>query len=198
MKGERPMAQHTTFTLGVNYWPRKKAMYWWKDLDRARVAAELGEMAALKRRVAGIFLFGEAFQPAPDQVSDRALGDLGTVLDVALTAGIKVMPTFFTGHMSGINWWPAWALSDEEVPTGMPRTARLPDSGPGPESGSDPQGHMLRIAGGEYTTRVGRDPHADPFMLAAERRLVAAVCGSYGSHPPGHSSKFSNEADPVY
>ena len=25
------MRQQDTFTLGVNYWPRKKAMYWWKD-----------------------------------------------------------------------------------------------------------------------------------------------------------------------
>src|SRR5919201_335865 len=169
---ERLMTQRTTFTLGVNYWPRKKAMYWWKDFDRAEVEAEFGEIAALKLQVARIFLFWEDFQPAPDQVSDRALGDLGTVLDVALAAGIKVMPTFFTGHMSGINWWPMWALSNEEDPTGM-----------------------LRIAGGAYTTRVGRDPYADPFMLAAERRLVAAVCGRYGSHPAVHSWNFSNEPD---
>jgi endo-1,4-beta-mannosidase len=169
------MTQQTTFTLGVNYWPRKKAMYWWKDFDRAEVEAEFGEIAALKLQVARIFLFWEDFQPAPDQVSDRALGDLGTVLDVALAAGIKVMPTFFTGHMSGINWWPAWALSDEEDPNGM-----------------------LRIADGAYTTRVGRDPYADPFMLAAERRLVAAVCGRYGSHPAVYSWNFSNEPDLFY
>ena len=192
------MAQHTTFTLAVNYWPRKKAMYWWKDFDRAEVEAEFGEIAALKLQVARIFLFWEDFQPAPDRVSDRALGDLGTVLDVALAAGIKVMPTFFTGHMSGINWWPTWALSDEEDPSGMPRIARLPDSGPSPESGSDPQGHMLRIAGGAYTTRVGHDPYADPFMLAAERRLMAAVCGRYGAHPAVYSWNFSNEPDLFY
>src|SRR5919201_188401 len=106
---ERQMTQQTTFTLGVNYWPRKKAMYWWKDFDRAEVEAEFGEIAALKLQVARIFLFWEDFQPAPDQVSDRALGDLGTVLDVARETGIKVMPTFFTGHMSGINWWPVCA-----------------------------------------------------------------------------------------
>ena len=60
------MTQHTTFTLAVNYWPRKKAMYWWKDFDRAEVEAEFGEIAALKLQVARIFLFWEDFQPAPD------------------------------------------------------------------------------------------------------------------------------------
>ena len=25
------------FTLGVNYWPRRKAMYWWSNFDSAEV-----------------------------------------------------------------------------------------------------------------------------------------------------------------
>lgn len=166
------MTQQETFTLGVNYWPRHKAMYWWKDFDRAEVETEFAQIAALKLRVVRIFLFWEDFQPAPDRISDRALADLGTVLDVAREAGLMVMPTFFTGHMSGINWWPAWALTDEEDPHGM-----------------------WRITDGEYTTRLGRDPYADPFMLEAERRQIAAVCGRYGAHPAIYSWNFSNEPD---
>jgi endo-1,4-beta-mannosidase len=166
------MAHDNTFTLGVNYWPRKKAMYWWKDFDRAEVESEFAQIAALRLQVARIFLLWEDFQPAPDRVSDRALADLGVVLDVAQEAGLQVMPTFFTGHMSGINWWPVWALLDEEDPRGM-----------------------LRMAGGEYTTRVGRDPYADPMMLDAETRLVSAVCERYGSHPAIYSWNFSNEPD---
>lgn len=161
-----------SFTLGVNYWPRKKAMYWWKDFDRSEVEAEFTEIAALKLQVARIFLFWEDFQPAPDRVSERALSDLGIVLDVAREAGIKVMPTFFTGHMSGINWWPRWALADNDDPGGI-----------------------LRVADGEFTTRLGRDPYADPFMLAAECRLIDAVCGRYGAHPAVYSWNFSNEPD---
>lgn len=164
--------QGKTFTLGVNYWPRKKAMYWWKSFDRAEVEGEFAEIKALGLQVARIFLLWEDFQPAPDRVSDRALADLGTVLDVAREAGIQVMPTFFTGHMSGINWWPSWALSDREDPAGM-----------------------LRMADGEYTARVGRDVYADPFMLDAELRLVAAVCSRFGSHPAIYSWNFSNEPD---
>ncbi|GAC1401493.1 MAG: hypothetical protein NVSMB65_18980 [Chloroflexota bacterium] len=163
------------FTLGVNYWPRRKAMYWWKDFDRAEVESEFAEIAALKLHVVRIFLLWEDFQPAAETISDRALADLGTVLDVAIETGVKVMPTFFTGHMSGINFWPAWALSDEDDPTGM-----------------------LRIAAGEYTTRRGRDPYADPFMLDAEVRLVGAVCERFGAHPAVYSWNFSNEPDLFY
>jgi len=164
--------QQDTFTLGVNYWPRAKAMYWWKDFDRSEVEAEFAEIAALKLQIVRIFLFWEDFQPAPDRISDRALADLGIVLDVACEANLKVMPTFFTGHMSGINWWPAWALTDIEDAAGM-----------------------RRISGGEYTTRRGRDPYVDPFMLEAECRLIDAVCERYGAHPAIYSWNFSNEPD---
>jgi endo-1,4-beta-mannosidase len=166
------MADASPFVLGVNYWPRKKAMYWWKDFERAEVESEFGQIVALGLQVVRIFLFWEDFQPAPNLVNDRALDDLGTVLDVARATNIRVLPTFFTGHMSGINWWPTWALSEDE------------DSG-----GS------LRMADGEYTNRIGRDPYADPFMLEAERILLSAVCERYGAHPSVYSWNLSNEPD---
>ena len=28
------------FVLGVNYWPRNKAMYWWNDFDAVEVGDE--------------------------------------------------------------------------------------------------------------------------------------------------------------
>jgi len=162
----------STFTLGVNYWPRKKAMYWWKDFDRAEVESEFAEIASLQLDVARIFLLWEDFQPAPDRVSEHALADLETVLHIAGAVGIKIMPTFFTGHMSGINWWPAWALTNEEGST-----------------------RSLCISGGEYTTRLGRDPYADPLMLDAERLLIGVVCRRYANHPAIYSWNFSNEPD---
>jgi hypothetical protein len=29
-----------SFVLGVNYWPRRKAMYWWSDFEAAEVREE--------------------------------------------------------------------------------------------------------------------------------------------------------------
>ena len=141
------------FTLGVNYWPRKKGMYWWKGFDRAEVETEFAEIAALGLQVVRFFLLWEDFQPGPERLNDAALSNLGIVLDTAHATGLKAMPTFFTGHMSGVNWWPAWATGRQEDPSGM-----------------------LRIADGQYTVRRGRDPYIDPFMLDAELRLIGGVC----------------------
>jgi len=66
------MGKHLPFVLGVNFWPRKKAMYWWKDFDRAEVEQELGEIAALGLHIVRIFLFWEDFQPAADRVNDAS------------------------------------------------------------------------------------------------------------------------------
>ena len=33
-------AQPQPFVLGVNYWPRRKAMYWWSDFDAGEVRDE--------------------------------------------------------------------------------------------------------------------------------------------------------------
>ena len=51
------------FRVGVNYWPRRKAMAWWKDFDRAEVADELDVIADLGMSLVRIFLLWEDFQP---------------------------------------------------------------------------------------------------------------------------------------
>ncbi len=42
------------------------------------------------------------------------LDRLVTVADLAGRAGLAVVPTLFTGHMSGVNWVPAWALGGSD------------------------------------------------------------------------------------
>jgi endo-1,4-beta-mannosidase len=37
-----------------------------------------------------------------------------TVADIAARYGLALMPTLFTGHMSGVNWIPPWALAPEK------------------------------------------------------------------------------------
>ncbi len=38
------------------------------------------------------------------------LGRLVDVADLAAGLGLALIPTLFTGHMSGVNWIPPWAL----------------------------------------------------------------------------------------
>ena len=105
------------FVLGVNYWPRRKAMRWWSDFDVEEVREEFGIIADVGMTMVRIFLFWEHWQPAPDVVDDDCLTNLGLVADIAQELGLEFDVTFFTGHMSGPNWAPPWMLlPDEPMP----------------------------------------------------------------------------------
>ena len=92
------------FLLGVNYWPRTKAMTWWADFDPDEVREEFAMIREIGLTHVRIFLLWESFQPQPDRVSETAVADLRTVADIAAASGLMLEPTFFTGHMSGPNW----------------------------------------------------------------------------------------------
>jgi endo-1,4-beta-mannosidase len=98
------------FVLGVNYWPRKKAMYWWSDFDPGEVDEEFSLIHDLGLTIVRIFLLWEDFQPAANEVSTTSLKNLVTVCNLAMRNQLKLDVTFFTGHMSGPNWAPHWML----------------------------------------------------------------------------------------
>jgi len=96
--------------VGVNYWPARTAMSWWSKFDLAEVEADFGRIAACGLDSVRMFLTWEDFQPAPDQVDQWMLERLVEVADLAGGLGLALIPTLFTGHMSGVNWIPTWAL----------------------------------------------------------------------------------------
>ena len=53
------------------------------------------------------------------------LDRLVAVADLAEGVGLALAPTLFTGHMSGVNWIPPWALGgtdrDDRIPGGVRR-----------------------------------------------------------------------------
>jgi endo-1,4-beta-mannosidase len=101
------------FTLGVNYWPRRKAMYWWNNFDAGEVREEFSVIREIGLQVVRLFLLWDDFQPEPDSVSKEALDHLATVADIAGDNNLGLDVTFFTGHMSGPNWSPRWLLGGE-------------------------------------------------------------------------------------
>src|SRR5918997_1525879 len=103
------------FVLGVNYWPRRKAMYWWSDFDRGEVREEFALIGELGMSLVRIFLLWDDWQPAHDTVSLACMRHLETVCDTAADHGLQLDVTFFTGHMSGPNWSPRWLL-DPQAP----------------------------------------------------------------------------------
>jgi len=98
------------FLIGVNYWPRETAMHWWRRFDPSTVKRDFSLLAAYRFEPVRIFLLWEDFQPEVIHVSVKALNRLVQVADTAHDVGIRILPTFFTGHMRGLNWLPPWML----------------------------------------------------------------------------------------
>ncbi|MEE8490636.1 MAG: cellulase family glycosylhydrolase [Acidimicrobiia bacterium] len=110
----QPPNRTNRFRLGINYWPARTAMGWWTLFEPAEVGADFARIAAGGFDSVRLSLLWEDFQPAPDTVHAGMLQRLVTVADLADQAGLAIMPTLFTGHMSGVNWIPTWALGGTE------------------------------------------------------------------------------------
>ena len=112
------------FRSGINYWPRSSAMGMWKNFDRGEIAEDLAHIASLKLNVVRFFMLWEDFAPDSVTISSTALNQLSWVLEEISARNLEAMPTFFTGHMSGVNWLPLWTL-EHGTPAGRFRTISL-------------------------------------------------------------------------
>lgn len=160
------------FTLGVNYWPRRKAMRMWSDFDRAEIREEFSLIAELGLHVVRIFLLWDDWQPRADQVPSARLDDLVAVADIADDLGLGLDVTFFTGHMSGPNWVPGWLVGGDERP-----------------------GDLFVVTSGRYIDDGYRNPFTDPIALAAERLLLGEVVRVMAQHPAIWMWNLGNEPD---
>ena len=175
-RGEATPRIGEPFLLGVNYWPRAKAMWWWADFDAGEVREEMAMIGDLGLRVVRIFLLWESFQPRPDEVSAEAVGHLRTVADLAADAGLLLEPTFFTGHMSGPNWAPDWLLD--------------------PSRPLRPGGRQVVSLGRRHAAAHDiHDPYQTPFVLEAERLQLRTVCAALRDHPALWAWSLGNEPD---
>ena len=98
------------FLLGVNYWPRRSAMYAWQRFDLGEIREDMARIKGLGLDVVRFFLLWEAFQPDPGTIDPEALRRFEAVMSTNECAGLKAMPTLFCGPIGGGNWLPAWTL----------------------------------------------------------------------------------------
>ncbi len=168
-----PSVDGSPFVVGVNYWPRRKAMGWWADFDAGEVRGEFALIRDLGLGAVRIFLLWDDFQPRPDRVSSDALGHLVEVADLAADVGLSLATTFFTGHMSGTNWPPEWLLDDSAPkPGGLPVVSR------------------------GRTRRSGyRNPYLDSVALGAQLLLATTVVRALRDHPAAWLWDLGNEPD---
>src|SRR5215471_4048758 len=158
------------FRTGINYWPRKKAMRWWRAFDRSEVDQDFGRMARTGFDSVRVFLRWEDFQPAADHVSEEALENLIAVADTAGHYRLALMPTFFTGHMSGVNWIPRWALEEQPAPA------------------------RFRVVSGETVVPAGlKNWYEDKSVIEAQTLLVRAVARELKDHPALWAYDLGNE-----
>ncbi len=165
------------FTLGINYWPRRKAMYWWSNFDAGEVREEFAIIKEVGMNVVRLFLLWDDFQPEPTSVAKDKLDHLMKVADIAAETGLGIDLTFFTGHMSGPNWSPRWLLGGE-----------LP-----PAVHSD----WLRdvVSAGNKTNMGYRNMFHDEMALDASRLLLKTVVGELKEHPGIWMWNLGNEPD---
>jgi endo-1,4-beta-mannosidase len=145
-------------------------MGWWTQFDRAEVAADFARIAASGLDSVRVFLTWEAFQPAPDAVDHAMLERLVTVADLAGELGLALVPTLFTGHMSGVNWIPAWALG-----------------------GSEGDDRFRVVSGGTVAESGLRNWYADPVVADAQALLAAEAAAALAGHEALWAWDLGNE-----
>lgn len=170
--------QMAGFALGINYWPRRSAMYMWERFDLGEIREDMTRIAALGMRIVRFFLSWEAFAPEPGRIDAAMLRHFEAFVQTAADAGLQTMPTLFCGHMSGVNWLPAWAL-DRATTHERFRT----------------------ISGGRTSPFGAGDFYADPHLLEAQVRLARTVGKAVAHHPSVYcwdlGNEFSNLREPA-
>lgn len=159
------------FLLGVNYWPIRKGVYWWKDFHGKEVREEFSELRGIFARAVRFFLLWEDFQPGPGRVALDLLKALDEVFDAAKRYQLQLIPTLFVGHMSGINWIPLWLL-DQESRREKPVSEEVTPPSPFPV-----------YARGSPTEGRVRNFFAEGDLLEHQLFFLRTVVPRYSSHP---------------
>lgn len=94
--------------VGVNYWSSSGGPRMWRHYDRAVVRDELGMLAERGLGITRSFCFWPDFMPTPTSLDKEITERFADFLDAHMEAGLKTIPTFLVGHMSGQNWDPSW------------------------------------------------------------------------------------------
>ncbi|MEP6992674.1 MAG: cellulase family glycosylhydrolase [bacterium] len=104
------------FELGINYWPRRRAMYMWRELDLVEVHDDMQRIAEMGFDTVRLFAMTRDFLPAQNVVDTLMVDRLVEVVRIATDNGVSVVPTLLVINMSGRIWWPEWMLDADGQP----------------------------------------------------------------------------------
>lgn len=94
--------------FGVNYTPASGWFHSWQHLREEDVRRDLGQIASLGVDHIRIFPLWPVVQPNRSLISQTALDDVMTVVDVAAEFGLDVNLDVLQGHLSSYDFLPAW------------------------------------------------------------------------------------------
>lgn len=104
--------RHLTFDgkpwIGVNFWSAAGGPMMWKVFDPERVSRELDILAGLGLTATRTFCFWPDFHPEPYRIDSTMVERFRQFLDLHARHGLRTVPTFIVGGMSGANFDPAW------------------------------------------------------------------------------------------
>jgi endo-1,4-beta-mannosidase len=146
-------------------------MYWWRRFDADEVEGDFARIGEAGFDSVRIFLLWEDFQPSPDSISSEALKRLIQVADAAARNALSLVVTLFTGHMSGVNWIPGWALEPADGPA------------------------RFRIfSGGKIVRARIKNWYADQKIASAQELLALEVAAALADHPALWAWDLGNES----
>lgn len=150
------------FRLGVNYWPADTAMGWLAQYDPVATRRDFRRAAAAGFDSVRVFIRWADIQPQERTIDQTVRARIVDAADAAVEAGVGLIVTLFVGHMSGVNWIPAWATG------GVHGDSRFrvisPGAAPAPGRGL-------------------RSWYTDEEVVGAQERLARSVANSLRKHP---------------
>jgi endo-1,4-beta-mannosidase len=160
------------FRLGVNYWPAAQAMHWLQAYDPESTRRDFRRARSAGFDTIRVFLRWEDVQPTSAALDSTVIGRLIDAADAAVEAGATLLVTLFTGHMSGANWVPRWAVGGTEGD----RRFRIVSQ----ERASPPETGL-------------RNWYTEPAILAAQDQIADGVANALAGHPGVWGWDLGNE-----
>jgi len=161
------------FRLGINYWPADAGMSWLARYDPGIVRSDFGRIAEAGMDTIRIFLRWEDVQPEPASVDPATLRRVVDAADAATEAGVELIVTLFTGHMSGVNWIPPWATGGGD---------------------GDPRFRVVSSGKVQPASCCLRNWYRDTAIVDAQELLAGAVAGALRGHPAVWAWDLGNES----
>jgi endo-1,4-beta-mannosidase len=147
-------------------------MAWLTRYDAVVVRRDFRRIAANGLDTVRIFLRWEDLQPSPTTIDSAALDEVVDAADAATESGVQLIVTILTGHMSGVNWIPAWATGGAD---------------------GDQRFRVFSAGTIQPARRVLRNWYSDPEIVDAQVRLAATVSGALSGHPAVWAWDLGNE-----